>query len=129
MPPDTLPSRPLRPINLLLTPPDVHPPQVSPEWHGWLHYMHDKPGPQLAAEFEKPFKQEHKINQTMLRPEFSREGLDPPQAPEFHEPPGTRNARVTRGRIGPKYESWSGAGPANPELRNYMDNQKTLGIP
>ena len=30
---------------------------VSPEWHGWLHYMHDKTGPQLAAEFEKPFKQ------------------------------------------------------------------------
>ena len=103
---------------------------VSPEWHGWLHYMHDKTGPMLAAEFEKPYKLEHKINQTMLRPEFSREGLDPPQPPEFHEPPGTHAARVTRGRVGPKYESWSKSpSGANPELRNYADNSKTLGIP
>ena len=21
---------------------------VSPEWHGWLHYMHDKTGPQMV---------------------------------------------------------------------------------
>lgn len=70
--------------------------------------MHDKTGAQLSSEFEKPFKQAHKINQSMLRPEFSREGLDAPQAPEFHEPPGTRNIRTARGRVGPKYESWSG---------------------
>merc|ERR1719482_1836776 len=93
---------------------------VSPEWHGWLHYMHDKTGPALAAEFEKPFKQEHKINQTMLRPEFSREGLDVPFPTAFHQPPGTYAARVTRGRIGPKYEAWNGSpATANPELRNY----------
>ena len=93
--------------------------QVSPEWHGWLHYMHDKTGAQLAAELEKPFKQAHTINQTMLRPEFSREGLDPPQPPEFHQPPGTYAARVARGRVGAKYEQWSGQpSTANPELRN-----------
>jgi NADH dehydrogenase (ubiquinone) 1 alpha subcomplex subunit 12 len=103
---------------------------VSPEWHGWLHYMHDKTGAQLAAELEKPFKQAHTINQTMLRPEFSREGLDPPQPPEFHQPPGTYAARVARGRVGAKYEQWSGQpSTANPELRNYADNSSTLHIP
>lgn len=106
--------------------------QVSPEWHGWLHYMHDKPGPQLVAEFEKPFKQAHTINQTMLRPEFSREGLDTPQPLAIHEPPGTRGISLPRGRIGPKYEAWSGSptsAATDPELRNFADNQKTLGIP
>jgi len=103
---------------------------VSPTWHGWLHYMHDKTGPVLAAEFEKPFKQEHKINQSMLRPEFTREGLDVPFPTAFHQPPGTYAARVTRGRIGPKYEAWNGSpATANPELRNYADNSKTLEIP
>ncbi len=92
---------------------------MSPEWHGWLHYVHDKTGPELVAEFERPFKQAHRINQTMLRPEFSREGLDPPQPPEFHQPPGTYATRVPRGRVGPKYQSWSGSpSTANPELRN-----------
>jgi len=41
----------------------VDPSMISPEWHGWMHYMHDKTGPQLAGEFEKPFKQEMKISQ------------------------------------------------------------------
>ena len=32
---------------------DVHldeytPTLVPPEWHGWLHYMHDKTGPELV---------------------------------------------------------------------------------
>lgn len=97
---------------------------VSPEWHGWLHYMHDKTGKELQAEFEKPFVQEHKINQSMLRPEFSRQWfgeLDPPQPPEFHQPPGQHKARVVRGRVGPKYEAWSGSPvqTANPEQRNF----------
>ena len=26
----------------------VHALQVSPEWHGWLHYMHDKTGPEMV---------------------------------------------------------------------------------
>lgn len=99
---------------------------VSPEWHGWLHYMHDKTGPEMVAEYEKPFKQAHTINQTFLRPEFSRDGLDDPIPPEFHQPPGAHRARVERGRIGPKYESW-GAAP-NPQ-RNFADNSKTLHIP
>jgi NADH:ubiquinone oxidoreductase subunit len=138
---------------------------VSPEWHGWLHYTHDKTGPEMVrarlrgsplfsrgpappalrsdglasphgtprplslpqvAQFEKPFKQAHTINQSFLRPEFSRDGLDDPIPPAFHQPPGAHRARVERGRIGPKYESW-GAAP-NPQ-RNFADNSKTLHIP
>ena len=85
-----------------------------------------------AAEFQKPFKMEHKINQTMLRPEFSREGLDPPQPLAIHQPVGAHNVKVARGRVGAKYEAWSGSpGSMNtpPELRNYADNSKTLHIP
>jgi len=100
---------------------------VSPEWHGWLHYVHDKTGPQLAVDFEKPFKQAHKINQAMLRPGISREGLDPPTPLGVHQPPGSHALRVTRGRVGPKYEAWNGT--ANPEIRNFADNSKTLHIP
>jgi NADH:ubiquinone oxidoreductase subunit len=93
--------------------------QISPEWHGWLHYVHDKTGPQLAAEFEKPFKQPHKLNQAMLRPGYAREGLDEPVALGVHQPPGSYALRVTRGRVGPKYEAWSGSPTlANPEVRN-----------
>lgn len=96
---------------------------VSPEWHGWLHYTHDKPGPQLAAEFEKPFKMAHRMNQSLLRPEFDQE-------PAFHQPPGAIGARVERGRVGPKYESWAGSKQTNNKaLRNYADNAKTLHIP
>mmetsp|Transcript_34878 Transcript_34878/g.91593 ORF Transcript_34878/g.91593 Transcript_34878/m.91593 type:complete len:210 (-) Transcript_34878:331-960(-) len=96
---------------------------VSPEWHGWLHYTHDKTGKEMVAEFEKPFNMELGINQTMRRPEF-----DLPNA--FHQPPGTMAARVERGRIGPKYESWGKSVQTNkPQLRNYADNQKTLHIP
>ena len=28
---------------------------VSPEWHGWLHYMHDKTGPELVRWTPRPF--------------------------------------------------------------------------
>jgi NADH:ubiquinone oxidoreductase subunit len=147
------------------------PTQVSPEWHGWLHYTHDKPGNVLvrsrcpplhygvvlqrapcarrrpanparssvpkragapppppplspqAAEHEKPFKMALPINQSMQRPEFGRES-------EFHQPPGTMAARIVRGKVGPKYESWSGSvQTTNPALRNYSDNEKTLHIP
>eukprot|EP00965_Chrysotila_dentata_P124532 4115494-Pleurochrysis_carterae.AAC.2 len=45
--------------------------QVSPDWHGWLHYMHDKPGNHVSKEFAKPFSMKHSINQTMLRPEYT----------------------------------------------------------
>ena len=39
--------------------------------------------------------------------------------------------RVERGRVGPKYQAWTGAPVkgGNPELRNYADNSKTLHIP
>jgi len=112
----------------------VDPSMISPEWHGWMHYMHDKTGTQLASEFEKPFKQEMKISQAMQRPEYSRQWfgpLDPPMEPGFHQPPGARANRSPRGRIGPKYEAWSGTPtqPSDPQLRNYADNSKTLHIP
>lgn len=97
---------------------------VSPEWHGWLHYTHDKPGTLMAKEMEKPFKMPHVINQSMLRPEFGFE------EDGFHQPPGDMYQRTARGRIGPKYESWSEAPAAGAkELRNYADNSKTLHIP
>jgi len=96
---------------------------VSPEWHGWLHYTHDKTGPQMVAEFEKPFKQSHIINQSMLRPEFGFEN-------GFHQPPGSIGQQIARGRVGPKYESYVGSPQsAKPELRNYADNSETLHIP
>jgi len=103
---------------------------VSPEWHGWLHYTHDKPGHILAAEFEKPFKMPHRVNQSMLRPEFNAPGNEIPLENGFHQPPGSMGARVMRGRIGPKYESWSDSvQTANKALRNYADNKDTLHIP
>jgi hypothetical protein len=65
-----------------------------------------------AAEHEKPFKMALPINQSMQRPEFGRES-------EFHQPPGTMAARIVRGKVGPKYESWSGSvQTTNPALRN-----------
>jgi len=106
---------------------------VSPEWHGWLHYTHDKTGRELAAEHEKPFKIAHTINQSMQRPEFSREWfgrLDPPMPPKFHQPPGQYASRTVRGRVGPKYQSWSGSPQTtNPAQRNFADNKETLHIP
>lgn len=104
---------------------------VSPEWHGWLHYTHDKPGSQMVEEFEKPFKMPHRVNQTMLRPEFTLPGNEEYRSESgFHQPPGSMGVRVERGRVGPKYESWSGSvQTTKPALRNYTDNEKTLHIP
>jgi len=108
---------------------------VSPEWHGWLHYTHDKTGPVMVAEYEKPFKMAHKINQSMQRPEFTEEfDFRVPQTKidnsGFHQPPGSIGQRIARGRVGPKYESWSESPQsANPALRNYADNSTTLHIP
>ena len=104
---------------------------MSPEWHGWLHYTHDKPGHVMVAEHEKPFKMPHLVNQTMLRPEFTVPGNAAYRTESgFHQPPGAMGARVARGRVGPKYESWSGSvQTTKPELRNYTDNEKTLHIP
>jgi len=97
---------------------------VSPGWHGWLHYTHDKTGPQMVAEYEKPFKMPHRVNQSMLRPEFGFEEK------EFHQPPGSIGQRIARGRVGPKYESYAGSPQSTkPELRNYADNSATLHIP
>jgi len=119
-------------------PPESRPPaaQVHPDWHGWLHYMHDAPGSKVSAEFSKPFKQHHRVNQTMLRPCYTtpagitskhhEEGL--PAA--FHTPPGSIHIEKPRGKLGHKYQSWDPSGEAKPsELRNYVDNTKILGMP
>lgn len=64
----------------------------------------------------------HKINQSMLRPEFGDINSTHPNISfenGFHQPPGQMNARVERGRVGPKYESWSGSvQTTKPALRN-----------
>mmetsp|Transcript_14349 Transcript_14349/g.42327 ORF Transcript_14349/g.42327 Transcript_14349/m.42327 type:complete len:224 (+) Transcript_14349:59-730(+) len=109
---------------------------VHPDWHGWLHYMHDAPGSKVSAEYSKPFKQHHRVNQTMLRPCYTtpagitskhhEEGL--PAA--FHTPPGSIHIEKPRGKLGHKYQSWDPSGEAKPsELRNYVDNTKILGMP
>lgn len=85
---------------------------VHPDWHGWLHYMHDIPGQLVSLEFSKPFKQHHRVNQTMLRPYYTtpagitskhhEEGA----APAYHMPPGAWGNPKPRGRLGPKYQAW-----------------------
>jgi len=109
---------------------------VHPDWHGWVHYTHDVPGNKVSADFSKCFKQHHRVNQTMLRPEYTTpvnftskdfsEGLPP----AFHTPPGAVNCTKPRGRLGPKYQPWSptGEAPKN-ELRNYANNTKILSMP
>jgi len=108
---------------------------VSPEWYGWLHYMHDKPGPQSAKEYVKPFKQPHRICQTMERPEYLDPATDAgdintlqPRNFNAHMPPGQWSNPKPRGRIGTKYESWYTPESDAPKLRNYADNAKTLHI-
>ena len=44
----------------------------------------------------------------------------------YHKPPGPWGNQKTRGRIGPKYESWYN--PTPKEQRNFADNTKTLHI-
>jgi len=111
------------------------PSMVTPDWHGWLHYMHDAPGSKVSAEHSKPFKEKWRMNQTMLRPFYTTtpgttsKDFSDGEAPAFHQPPGAWKARVSRGRLGPKYQAWdpSGAAPQS-ALRNYADNAKTLHI-
>jgi len=98
---------------------------VSPEWYGWLHYTHDKPGPQVTKEYEKPFRQDHEICTTMQRPQYQRIGGEPREA-LYHMPPGQWANTKPRGKIGNKYESWYQ--PEKPLLRNYADNSQTLHI-
>ena len=128
--------------------------QVSPDWHGWLHYMHDIKGDQTQARFGKPFKMQHRVNPTFLRPcapppgcrlravVITRLRLPTPRpliagfgiidGDETHKPPGAATQRQPkqRGRLGPKYESWDPNGESAPSLqRNYADNAKTLHLP
>ncbi|KAL1519885.1 hypothetical protein AB1Y20_023374 [Prymnesium parvum] len=100
---------------------------VSPEWYGWLHYMHDKPGHQVRQEYVKGFQQPHTICQTMQRPEYLDPNTLEPREFNIHQPPGQWGNRKPRGRIGNKYESWYKPESA-PKLRNYADNAKTLHI-
>lgn len=101
---------------------------VSPEWFGWLHYMHDKPGPQSAKEYVKPFNQKHAIAQTMERPQYSDPVTLEPRELNIHMPPGQWGNHKPRGRIGPKYDSWYKPKSSVPTLRNYADNAGTLHI-
>lgn len=110
---------------------------VHPDWHGWLHYMHDIPGQLVSLEFSKPFKQHHRVNQTMLRPYYTtpagitskhhEEGA----APAYHMPPGAWGNPKPRGRLGPKYQAWDpDGGEKQPNLlRNFVDNTKILDMP
>jgi NADH:ubiquinone oxidoreductase subunit len=108
---------------------------VHPDWHGWIHYMHDIPGDRVSRDFSKPFKQHHRINQTMLRPYYTTpanttskhfvEG----QPPAHHTPPGALDNKRPRGRLGPKFQPWRPGAPVQNELRNYADNTKILDMP
>lgn len=110
---------------------------ISPDWHGWIHYMHDRPGPSVVAEFAKPSRMQHRVNQTMERKYYTTpegttskhftEGL--PEA--YHKPPGMWGNSIQRGRLGPKYQAWdpsASAGGAS-ALRNYADNSQVLHLP
>ena len=112
----TLPPHPTAPL----------PPQIPPEWHGWMIYAHDIPGNQVNAKFAQPFREPWRMNPTFLRKQFGHEE-------GFHKPPGQwGKVNVARGRIGPKYASWDPNGTAASAepatLRNYADNSKRLDI-
>mmetsp|Transcript_13623 Transcript_13623/g.41456 ORF Transcript_13623/g.41456 Transcript_13623/m.41456 type:complete len:224 (-) Transcript_13623:372-1043(-) len=109
---------------------------IHPDWHGWIHYMHDIPGDKVALQHSKPFKQHHRVNQTMLRPYyttpagFTSKHFEEGQPAAYHTPPGAMDNKKPRGRLGPKYSSWDPSGQtAKNELRNYADNTKILGLP
>jgi NADH:ubiquinone oxidoreductase subunit len=91
--------------------------RVTPEWHAWLHYVSDKPGPAMRAEFGQPWVTVHKQN-----PSLDRDS--------HYVPPGHWKNKAPRGRVGPKYESWLPEGSdSQPRLlRNYSDNAHTLRI-
>jgi hypothetical protein len=108
---------------------------VHPDWHGWIHYNHDIPGDRVSKLYSKPFKQHHRVNQTMLRPCYttppnmtSKHFLEG-KPPGYHMPPGAWGDTKPRGRLGPKYQPWVEGGPALTEQRNYADNSKTLQLP
>jgi NADH:ubiquinone oxidoreductase subunit len=91
--------------------------QVTPEWHGWLHYVSDKPGGVMKNEFSQPWVTVHTQNPSIDRS-------------THYVPPGHWKNTLPRGRIGPKYESWTPAGSDEPvpALRNYSDNTHTLRV-
>ncbi len=111
--------------------PPARPAQISPEWHGWLHYQQDKTGQQVNAEFNQPFRTAHTINPTLKRPVYPGKHINPDGGADYYTPPGQWGNTVARGRVGKKYQAWDGqsksAEPA--EIRNYYDNRKTLDIP
>mmetsp|Transcript_28812 Transcript_28812/g.84452 ORF Transcript_28812/g.84452 Transcript_28812/m.84452 type:complete len:184 (+) Transcript_28812:73-624(+) len=90
------------------------PSQVTPEWHGWLHYVTDKPGPTILAEHGQPWLTPHLQNSSIER------------ETAYHAPGHWKN-KVPRGRVGPKYESWNDQGQPR-KLRNFSDNSRTLRI-
>ena len=48
---------------------------------------------------------------------------------DYYTPPGQWGNKVSRGRVGPKYEAWDGAATQPRKLRNYYDNHKNLDMP
>lgn len=89
--------------------------QVSPEWHAWLHYMSDKPGRVVTAEFGQPWITPHHQNPSIDRA-------------THYKNPGHWKNDLPRGRVGPKYQAWDPNGRQTSLLRNYSDNSKTLRI-
>lgn len=47
--------------------------QVTPEWHGWLHYTVDTP-PTQEAYRAKPWQKEHRMNMTGTRNAYRPQG-------------------------------------------------------
>jgi NADH:ubiquinone oxidoreductase subunit len=72
--------------------------QITPEWHGWLHYTMDQPLPE-EGEFHKPWMKPHQPNLT-----FSDQAYLPPG----HAARGGRRDKATG-----DYEAWSPKDIAN----------------
>jgi len=110
---------------------------VAPDWHGWLHYMHDMPGSKVTPEFSKPFAMPHRVNQTMERKYYTvpagitSKDFSEAQPEAYHKPPGAWRNEKPRGRLGPKYQAWDPTGGQSgmSELRNYADNSERLHLP
>ena len=66
----------------------VDPSMISPEWHGWMHYMHDKTGTQLVRWRRGPSPHTRSAHAPRYRP-FS---LPYPPSTHTSHPPSTRLA-------------------------------------
>ena len=83
----------------------------------------------MNAEFNQPFRTAHTINPTLKRPVYTQKHINPEGDADYYTPPGQWGNKVSRGRVGPKYEAWDGAATQPRKLRNYYDNHKNLDMP